>query len=192
MDRWRNKVAVVTGASSGIGAACCKDLVNAGMTVVGLARREDRIVKLRDTLSFDLKYRLFPIKCDVTQDADITKTFAWIEKNLGGVSVLVNNAGIVRFGQHLCDMDTTDLKAVLDTNVTGVVVCTREAFRSMKKHGIDGHVLIINSIAGHRVLNMQNNISINIYPASKYAVTAITEVYRQEFLMNNTKVKITV
>lgn len=83
------------------------------------------------------------------------------------------------------------LRAIIDTNLTGVALCTREAFQLMKKHNItDGHIVIINSIVGHSVPFFRAPIS--LYPASKYGLTAMTEVLRQEFQLFNTKTKITV
>ncbi|XP_037938580.1 farnesol dehydrogenase-like [Teleopsis dalmanni] len=190
MDRWNNRIAVVTGASSGIGAACCKYLVNNGMIVIGLARRKERLDALRNELKEDLRKNFNGIKCDISEESEVIKVFADIEQNHGPVAVLVNNAGIVRRTELLRENNTEDIRSILNTNVMGVVYCTREAFRSMKKHNIDGHVFIVNSIAGHKVLTFPGS-SMNMYPPSKFAVTAMTEIYRNEFLLFNTKVKIT-
>ena len=191
MDRWQNKVAVVTGASAGIGSACCKYLVARGMVVVGLARREQRLEQLKSELPADQQSRFHYRKCDVSVENDIVQTFAWIEKKFGGTDVLINNAGILRSTQIVAESNTSDLKAILDTNVLGVALCTREAFRSMKKRNFDGHVILINSILGHSV-PIVSRLSFNMYPPSKHAITAMTEILRQEFMLNETKIKITV
>jgi NADP+-dependent farnesol dehydrogenase len=192
MNRWNGKIAVVTGSSSGIGAAIVVDLVKAGMVVVGLARRVDRTEQLREKVPEQLRANLHAIKCDVSKEEDIVATFVDIEKRFGGVDVLVNNAGILR-DTNLCNADSAKIREVLDTNVLGLVFCTREAIQSMKKRGDCGHVIHINSIAGHMVPKMPPGMPhLNIYPASKHAVTALTESLRQELLMAGSKIRVTV
>ncbi|XP_023166806.2 farnesol dehydrogenase [Drosophila hydei] len=192
MDRWSNRVAVVTGASSGIGAASAKDLVAKGMIVVALARRENRLQELKAQLPPDQAKRFYYRVCDVAVEQQVIDTFAWIDKELGGADVLVNNAGIVRSDTFLVDQGNSEaMRAILDTNVLGVTWCTREAFQSLQRRKIDdGHIVIVNSVAGHRVPIMPN-FSFNMYGPSKFAVTALTEVLRQEFLTKGTKTKIT-
>uniref|UniRef100_A0A8D8IA19 Farnesol dehydrogenase n=1 Tax=Culex pipiens TaxID=7175 RepID=A0A8D8IA19_CULPI len=189
MDRWAGKVAVVTGASSGIGAAIVKSLANAGMVVVGLARRVERVEALRDGLKDQAtRKRLHAVKCDVSKEEDILKAFSWVEEKLGGVDVLVNNAGVLRDAKLVAPGNTGDLREVIDTNVMGLVLCSREAFQSMKKRSVDGHIVHINSVVGHYIPNLP---VLSIYPASKYAVTALTETMRREFLAEGTKIKVT-
>ncbi|KAH8358413.1 hypothetical protein KR093_000060 [Drosophila rubida] len=188
MDRWLNRTVVVTGASSGIGAACCKMLVAKGMVVVGLARREDRLKQLQAELSSELAARFHIRKCDVSDEQQVVDAFTWICKTLGGVDVLVNNAGITRFSTVTEKGNSGDLRSIVDTNVMGVAWCTREAFQSMQSRQVnDGHVVIINSVAGHIV----PHLPMNLYSPSKHAVTALTEVLRAEFMNKGTKIKIT-
>ncbi|XP_075155582.1 uncharacterized protein LOC142228941 [Haematobia irritans] len=191
MERWQNKIAVVTGASAGIGAATCKALVEKGMIVVGLARRLEKMEKqTRSLIAEEYKKNFHCYKCNVSDEESVKAAFAWIEEKFGGVDVLINNAGIFHHA-HIVDQDNTEkVKDMINTNVLGVVWCTREAFRSMKNRNFDGHIIIINSGAGHMVPNIPE-ISLNIYPSSKFAVTAMTEVLRQEFLKFETKIKIT-
>lgn len=193
MERWCGKVAVVTGASSGIGAATAIDLAKAGMIVIGLARRKERLDQLSAELPKGTKGKLVGYKCDVSSEEEIKNAFAWIKSNFGGVDVLVNNAGILNSGIKLIDMGTfPQLKKVMDVNVMGLILCTQEAVQSMKERGVnDGHIILINSIAGHKVPNIPN-VSLAIYPASKYALTAITEIMRNEFNMMQSKIKVTV
>ncbi|KAL5292272.1 DHRS11.2 family protein [Megaselia abdita] len=190
MDRWSNKTAVVTGASSGIGAACVVDLVKAGMNVAALARRENRLNEVKNSLPEELRSKVYPIKCDVSDEADVIRAFRWVDEHLGGTHVLVNNAGISRSTQLTKKDNTRDIKDVLDTNVMGVVYCVREAFQQMLERKVDGHVVIVNSIAGHTIPYIPGG-SFNIYAASKHAVTAMTETYRQEFSNAGTNVKVT-
>lgn len=193
MNRWVNRVAVVTGASSGIGAASVKDLVAKGMIVVALARRENRLQELKAQLPEDQAKRFYYRVCDISVEQQVIETFAWIDQQLGGADVLVNNAGIARNNVFLVDSGNSNaLREILDTNVLGVSWCTREAFQSLQRRKVDdGHIVIVNSIAGHHV-PIVPHISMNIYPSSKYAITAMTEVLRQEFLTKGTKTKITV
>lgn len=94
MDRWSGKVAVVTGASIGIGAAITEALVRAGIKVVGVGRRVQRIRELATKLKGQ-KGILHPMECDVRKEEDIARVFQWTEKELGGVDILVNNAGFL-------------------------------------------------------------------------------------------------
>lgn len=191
MERWQNKAAVVTGASSGIGAALCVDIVKAGMTVAALARREDRLNALKDSLPEELRSKLHPIRCDVTQEAEVIRAFRWVEEHLGGVHILINNAGVVREGNMVDENNTEHIKAVIGTNIMGVVYATREAFQYMKSKDVAGHIININSIVGHYVPVIPG-FPMSIYPASKHAVTAMTETYRQEFSSLHTNIKVTV
>ncbi|XP_062558606.1 farnesol dehydrogenase-like [Armigeres subalbatus] len=188
MDRWTGKIAVVTGASSGIGAATAKDLARAGLVVVGLARRVERIEELKNDMPESARDRLHAVKCDISKEEDILATFKWVEEKFGGVDVLINNAGIGRMTQLIAADNTKQIREVLDTNVMGLVLCSREAYQSMKRRSVDGHIVHINSVAGHTVLNFP---TMNIYPATKHAVTAITETMRNELRNANTKIKVT-
>lgn len=191
MERWQNHVAVVTGASSGIGAAITVDLAKAGLVVVGLARRVHRVEELKLGLTEDQQSRIHAIECDVSNEKSVNSAFEWIIKTLGGVDILVNNAGVGAPGK-LCTMDISKIRQVIDTNLIGVIHCTQHAFKSMKERNFDGHVIIVNSTLGHSIPVLPPEVELNVYPPTKYALTAITEIYRQEFKGLGTKVKITV
>ncbi|XP_039966386.1 farnesol dehydrogenase-like [Bactrocera neohumeralis] len=192
MERWSNCTAVVTGASSGIGLAIVKDLLKENMRVAGLARRKERMEEWRATLPEEQQKRFHPVSCDVSSLESVNEAFDWVIKNLSGVDVLINNAGIYNAGQAT-EMDPANLQQVLQTNVMGVVYCTQRAFRSMKDRSVDGHVVIINSVLGHYVPHSEPHTppTSNLYAPSKYALTALTEVYRQEFRGLGTRAKIT-
>ncbi|XP_068894715.1 farnesol dehydrogenase-like isoform X2 [Tenebrio molitor] len=186
MERWRGKVAIVTGASAGIGAAVAKQLVEEGLQVVGLARRSERVEELAKKLQ-SKKGKLHAVKADISKEEDILNAFKWTSDNLGPVHILVNNAGIIQ-QTNLTEGDTEKWKRVLDTNVMGLCIATREAVKVMKSNKIDGHIIHINSVGGHGVPNFPG---LNVYPASKHAVTALTETLRQELNHLGLKIKIT-
>ncbi|XP_005187630.2 farnesol dehydrogenase isoform X1 [Musca domestica] len=192
MYRWQNKIAVVTGASAGIGAATCKALAEKGMMVVGLARRVEKMEnQTRPLIANEYQKNFHTHKCDVSDEESVKAAFAWIEEKFGGIDVLVNNAGIVKMGSIVDQNNSDIIKNTVNTNVLGVVWCTREAFRSMKERNVNGHVVIINSVAGHKVPSNTTGYDLNIYSPTKHAVTAMTEVMRQEFLSKETKIKVT-
>ncbi|XP_034484531.1 farnesol dehydrogenase [Drosophila innubila] len=210
MERWRNKVAIVSGASSGIGAACVRTLVGAGLTVVGLARRQERVEQMRGELkTLEQRSRLHAIKCDVTQESQVLDAFQWAKQHLGGVHVLVNNAGILATTELSGAANTQPIRDTIETNIMGSVYCIREAFQAMRQQELEakeqqqeqehlqeqvqeqGHVIIVNSVAGHQVPNLGPQLpSLNIYPATKFALRAMNEIYRQEFQRHKTRVRV--
>ncbi|XP_034490228.1 farnesol dehydrogenase [Drosophila innubila] len=192
MERWQDRVAVVTGASSGIGAAVAKDLVRAGLVVVGLARRVERIDALKEELPEELQSRLHAIKCDVGVESSVAAAFDWIEAQLGGIDIIINNAGLLHSGQVLT-LELEKLQHVMQVNLMGVVQCTQRAFRSMQQRNVAGHVVLINSLTGHQVISPPAGElqALNMYPISKYGITALLEVLRQELNGFKTQIKVT-
>ncbi|CAH0595431.1 unnamed protein product [Chrysodeixis includens] len=173
MDRWVGKTAVVTGASAGIGSAVCVALATAGINVVGLARRSALIDELQATVTGTGQIK--SVKCDLTRADDVAAAFKWINENVGCIHILVNNAGVFHRG-HITDMGEEALNddqilATIATNYTATVLCTRQAVHAMKAHGTEGHIININSIAGHYV---PFSPFFNVYPSTKHAVSAFT------------------
>ncbi|XP_064555861.1 farnesol dehydrogenase [Drosophila montana] len=192
MERWQGRVAVVTGASSGIGAAVAKDLVRAGLVVVGLARRVERIEALKEQLPEELQSQLHAVKCDVADEASVAAAFDWIEEHLDGIDILVNNAGLLYSGQVLT-MQLDQLQHVLQVNLMGVVHCTQRAFRSMQQRDVAGHVVLINSLTGHHIIHPPSEElqCLNMYPVSKHGISALLEIFRQELNGLKTQIKVT-
>lgn len=122
----------------------------------------------------------------MTKEEDILRGFQWVKENLGAIHILINNAGRATQGT-LLNGNTEEWKSVLDLNVVGLCIATREATKVMREQGIDGHVVHINSILGHI-----NTKMFNVYSASKHAVTALTETLRQELIAVGSKIKISV
>lgn len=189
MDRWRGRVALVTGASVGIGAAIARELVRSGMKVVGCARDVDKVQKLAtECQTAGLSGVLVPLKCDLTNEEEILSMFSVIKEQHKGVDVCINNAGLAH-PEPLLSGTTSGWKNMLDVNVLALSICTREAYQSMKERNVDdGHIININSMSGHRVV--QSSI-VHFYSATKYAVTALTEGLRQELREANTHIRAT-
>ncbi|XP_056329708.1 dehydrogenase/reductase SDR family member 11-like [Danio aesculapii] len=189
MDRWRGRVALVTGASVGIGAAIAKSLVQHGMKVVGCARNVDQIEKLAaECVSSGFSGALFPYKCDLSVEDEVLSMFSWIKTQHKGVDVCINNAGLA-LPEPLLSGKTSSWRTMMDVNFTALAVCTREAYQSMKERKVDdGHIININGMCGHRVLH---NADLHFYTATKYAVTALTEGLRQELQEAKTQIRAT-
>ncbi|XP_002134273.2 farnesol dehydrogenase [Drosophila pseudoobscura] len=191
MERWQNRVAVISGASSGIGAACARLLVAAGLQVVALARRTDRLEQLRQSLPQEQQKLFHQRTCDISQESQVNGTFEWIERELGGIDVLINNAGVVLGGQ-LIDMPTQEIGNVLQTNLMGSIYCTKLAAGSMRRRQVPGHLFFVNSTAGLAGYKPDPaDESLNAYTPSKFALTAVHEICRQELIAQGSKIKTT-
>ncbi|XP_067014729.1 farnesol dehydrogenase isoform X2 [Anabrus simplex] len=199
MERWSGRVALVTGASAGIGAAVAYQLQDHGVNVVAVARRVEKIEEAVTSARNEAKSRgryhetkatpgkLYPKKCDVAKEEDILDLFKWIKETLGGVDILVNNAGVGR-DTGITGAPTEDWKVMLDVNVLGLSICTREAVQNMRSRGVDdGHIVHISSIAGHRVARHDSAM----YCATKHAVMALTEGLRKDFVEHKSNMKVT-
>uniref|UniRef100_A0A336N814 CSON008640 protein n=1 Tax=Culicoides sonorensis TaxID=179676 RepID=A0A336N814_CULSO len=192
MEKWRGTTAIVTGSSAGIGAAICEALVQHGINVIGLARRTDRTQALAEKCK-SASGKIHAVECDITSSDSIDKAFDYIEKKFGTVNILINNAGTFRKGNLLdLNMSDDDFKLTFDTNVTGLLLCTRRAYKLMLNQPL-GYIININSVVGHMSASALPPIfGLNIYGASKHAVTQITEVTRLELAeQGNHKIKVT-
>ena len=173
LKRWRGRIALVTGASGGIGEAIARALAGIGMKVAIAARRRERLEALAAELG---KGGAQVLVCagDVGKEADVLAIFAAIQNQWGAADVLVNNAGTgmmstLEAGQWQDWQDT------LNINVIAPALCVREALRGM--HAKDeAQIINLSSIYGHR--DQVPNFS--FYQASKFAVRALTDTLRAE------------
>lgn len=186
MARWQGKVALVTGASSGIGRATAKALATAGMRLALAARRIERLEQLQAELPEGTDVLLQ--QTDLRSEDDITALFQAIRTRWGGVDVLVNNAGL----GHNTPLTSADPHApaqwreMLEVNVLALCLCTREAVQDMRKRGDDGHVFHISSMSAHRVPSGSG-----VYSATKYAVRSLTEGLRLELREQQSQIRVT-
>ena len=193
MDRFVGRVALVTGVTSGIGQEIAKELVRAGLEVVGVGRRQERLEKLTREMANE-KGKLHTVAADLSREEDVSRVYKWIDDNLGGVSIVVNNAAVLTTSK-LHEMDATTIQQLVNTNLTSVMLSCREAIRNMMKHKIsDGHIVNINSIAGHQVVNLNEYpipFSIVAYSATKHAITALCKGLRFDTQKEGLRTRIT-
>jgi NAD(P)-dependent dehydrogenase (short-subunit alcohol dehydrogenase family) len=165
-----NKVAIVTGAGSGIGRASAIALLNAGYHVALAGRREDA---LQQTIAEagDAGQRALAVPTDVRDPASVKALFAKTVATFGRLDVLFNNAGRGTPAMPLEDLTFEQWKDVVDINLTGAFLCTQEAFRVMKDQTPRGGRIINNgSISAHAPRPFSSP-----YTATKHAITGLTK-----------------
>lgn len=191
MEKWVGKLAVVTGASAGIGEAIVEDLAKSGINVIGLARRSEKVVEIAERLK-NVSGKVYARKCDISDSKSVDEAFKWIEDKFGSINILVNNAAILSKGKILDGGDDVadKLNAVVDTNFKGLVHCTRLAYQLMKKSDDYGMIININSVLGHTI-PFSSEPRLNIYAPTKFALTAVSEIMRQELISySNEKIRV--
>ena len=169
----KDKVAIVTGASSGIGYATCLALSKAGARVAAGARRTDMLESLEKEIAKNGGEILIQ-KLDVTKKAECDSFVDAAAKKWGMVDILVNNAGLMPLS-FFKSLKVDEWDRMIDVNIKGVLYCTAAAIPHMlaKKRG---HIVNISSVAGRVVFPAGS-----VYCATKHAVTALSEGLRQEF-----------
>ena len=166
------KVALVTGASSGIGEATAVALAEAGAAVAIGARRRDRLDALAGKLR-DGGARVLQLDLDVTDEQACSAAVSRTREELGGLDVLVNNAGVMLLGT-IVGADTEDWRRMVQTNLMGVLYMTAAAIDGMVEQGA-GDIVNVSSVAGRTARK-----GAGVYNASKWAVNAFSESLRQE------------
>src|ERR671916_420459 len=183
MAKLDGKVAVVTGASSGIGEATAEALAAEGATVVVAARREERLADLSKRIEED-GGRVLAAACDVTDESQAHGLIRKAEEEFGRIDILVNNAGVMLLstvGKGLSDQ----WRQMFEVNVLGLLYTTDAAIEVMKRQG-SGHIVNVSSLAGRKV----TRDSSGVYAGTKHAVGAISEGLRQELLDDNIRVTV--
>ncbi len=171
-----NKVAVITGASSGIGEATARVLANEGAAVVLAARRKERLEDLKSELEGNGGKALV-VETDVTKREDTQNLIQQAKDAFGSVDILVNNAGVMLLS-FVEKLKLDEWEQMVDVNVKGLMFATAAALPTMMEQE-GGHIVNISSVAGRKV--MQSGA---VYCATKFAVTAFSEGLRQELAPN--------
>jgi len=169
-------VACISGASAGIGEATAEALAAEGFGLILGARRVDRLRDVADRLSSTYGVPVFAGALDVRDSVSVA---AFVEAGVsavGGLNILVNNAGLARGLERLDTVSPANWREVIDTNVEGILRMTQAALPHIRKAG-RGHIVNLGSIAGHGVYPGGG-----VYCATKHAVDAFTQTLRLELL----------
>lgn len=167
----KNKVVIITGASSGIGKALAHEFANRGAKLVLAARRIDRLSELEKELS---ETEILSVKTDVSIENDCKDLIDSAIEKFGKIDILINNAGI-SMRSLFADLDLSVFKKLMDVNFWGTVYCTKYALPYLLK--TKGSVTGVISIAGYIGLPGRTG-----YSASKYAIRGFMDALRTENL----------
>jgi NAD(P)-dependent dehydrogenase (short-subunit alcohol dehydrogenase family) len=167
------RVAVVTGAGSGIGRAVARALLDADYVVALAGRREEALI---ETTSGADRSHVLVAPTDVTEPAAVSSLFDRVRSEFGRIDLLFNNAGLFGAPAPVEDFSLDEWRAVVDTNLTGCFLCAREAFRAMRDQDPRGGRIINNgSISAH----VPRPYAV-AYTATKHAVTGLTKALSLE------------
>ena len=164
------RVAVITGASSGIGDATARSLAAEGHRVALLARRADRVEQLAD----ELGHEAIAIEADVTDRDSLVAAAARVEEALGSTDILINNAGVMLLGPFSSDQ-RSEMRQMVETNLLGAITAT-EVFLDQLRDGW-GDLINISSVAGRTA-----RPGSSVYNATKWGMNGWSEALRQELL----------
>lgn len=179
---FKNKVVVITGASSGIGKALAEELAKRGANVVLGARQYVTLCEITAELETKYQIKALAVQCDVSKESDCEMLVKQTLITFGKIDVLINNAGL-SMRALFSDVDLSVLKNLMDVNFWGTVYCTKYALPEILK--TKGSVVAVSSIAGYRGLPGRTG-----YSASKFAMNGFMESLRTELLKTGVNVMV--
>ncbi|MFB5630459.1 MAG: SDR family NAD(P)-dependent oxidoreductase [Nitrosopumilaceae archaeon] len=177
--RLKDKVAVVTGASSDIGISIVKKLTEEGAKVVLLGRKLDVLEKAR--ASIDNKDAAVSMQCDIIDEAQVNQTIEQILNKYGSIDILVNNAGAINEPIHFHEMPDSEIKKLIDVNMHGVFKMTKAVLPSMRENK-NGCIINIGSISGERAIP---RVHLAVYSSTKAAINMFTKAIAVEYARSN-------
>lgn len=182
MGALSKKIALITGATSGIGKACAESFAKKGCNLILVARRKERIFTIAKELEKKYGIRTKAVLLDVRSYHNVKKVFKSLPEDWEKINYLINNAGLARGFSKVYEGEISHWEEMIDTNIKGLLYVTRQILPLMISNG-NGHVINIGSTAGHEVYP-----SGNVYCATKFAVNALTQSIRIDVLDKNIKV----
>lgn len=176
------KVAIITGASSGIGAATAIALAEEGAQVAITARRIERLNEVAQKIAA-VGGKALPIVTDISDETQVNSLVRYVNTTLGRIDILVNNAGMGALGT-IEDGNPAEWRRQFDLNVLGLLYATHAVVPIFKAQGV-GHVVNLSSVAGRIT-----RAGMGVYSATKWGVNAISEALRLEVHKHNIRVTI--
>jgi 3-hydroxy acid dehydrogenase/malonic semialdehyde reductase len=173
----RGQLALVTGASSGIGLATAEALAEKGSDLILTGRRSDRLNALAERLRGDYGVEVTPLTFDISKRAQVEAAMERVKPQLLRLSILINSAGLALGTSRMAEADLGEWEAMVDTNVKGLLFMTRLCLTPMLARGELGHIVNIGSVAGRWTYPGGS-----VYCATKFAVRALTEGLRMDLL----------
>ncbi len=177
----KGKVAVITGGYSGIGRGIAEGLAEAGCNIVICARNYGRCVEACKKIK-RLGVKALPIRCDVTKRDEIENLVHHTVREMGGINVLVNNAGVEGKEKPFIDISEEEWDEIVDTNLKGVFLCSKTVAKEMIKQG-GGKIINVASITAFIAMG-----NVSAYCASKGGLVQLTKAMALEFVKYNIQV----
>ncbi len=177
-----NKIALVTGATAGIGKSTAIMLARNGYNIIITGRRKERLDELKAQLEKEYSVEVLPLSFDIRKREEVDAAWNSLPEEWKKIDVLINNAGLAAGLDYIYEGNLEDWETMIDTNIKGLLYISRLIMPVMKERR-KGHIINISSIAGKEVYQRGN-----IYCATKHAVEAITKGMRIDLLPYNVKV----
>lgn len=177
-----SKIAMVTGATSGIGKASAYKFAELGYNLIVLGRRNERLEALKAEIEQKNNVKVLSICCDVRNREDVETALSGMDAEWKNIDILLNNAGLAAGMGRINDGDIEDWECMIDTNVKGLLYVSKIVSNFMKERG-EGHIINLGSIAGKEVY-----LNGNVYCATKHAVDALSKAMRMDLLPYGIKV----
>jgi serine 3-dehydrogenase len=182
MQNLKNKIVLITGASSGIGEACANEFAKQKANLILIARRIKKLNLLAAKLEKKYNIKIRTLEADVRSLKQVENKFHALDKSWQKVDILINNAGLARGLDKIYEGKLADWDEMIDTNIKGLLNITRIISPIMVKRK-KGHIVNIGSTAGHEVYTFGN-----VYSATKFAVKSLTQSFRLDMLDKGIKV----
>jgi len=181
MMRLKDKVVIVTGASSDIGISIVKRFTEEGAKVVLLGRKLETLKKA--IASIDNKDAAVPMQCDIINETQVSQTIEQILNKFGSIDILINNAGAINTPVHFDEMPDSEIKKLIDVNLYGVFKMTKAVLPSMRKNK-KGCIVNIGSISSERAIP---RVHLAVYSATKAAISMFTKSIAVEYARSNVR-----